>query len=281
MKRIPVLLLTFAALGALVAVVQHVQSRQARAALERERLQLVAHTQRARAEQAETKRQVEAARARAVAAAAKTKAAAGPAVAAASDARATAGMPARSPVAPAKPDPEMRRVRVQTFAGEQRMQFAPLLHRLGFTPGQRQAFDRINEEFYQAMLDEKLDASGRDAARGVRAEALRELFGAHHETWREANQQAMARGIVDGIIHQTFPSSGALNAAQADELTRIVAQHRLPAPGAGGSANFDWDRIIVEARTILADRQMEDFIAAVSHRRASDQMSAMAAQAKR
>ena len=91
----------------------------------------------------------------------------------------------------------------------------------------------------------------------------------------------MARGIVDGIIHQTFPSSGALNAAQADELTRIVAQHRVPASGAVGPASFDWDRIIGEARTILADRQMEDFIAAVSHRRASDQMSAMAAQSKR
>jgi hypothetical protein len=280
MKRVSVLLLTFAALGALVAVVKHMQSRQARAALEREQLQLVADTQRTLAEQTETKRQVEAARAHAIAAATKTKVAVGPVVAAASDARATAGTPAR-PVAPAKPDPEMRGVRVRTFAGEQRMQFAPLLHRLGFTPAQRQAFDRINEEFYQAMLDEKLDASGRDAARGVRAEALRELFGAHHETWREANQQAMARGIVDGIIHQTFPSSGALNAAQADELTRIVAQHRLPASGAGGPASLDWDRIIGEARTILADRQMEDFIAAVSYRRASDQMSAMAAQAKR
>ena len=110
---------------------------------------------------------------------------------------------------------------------------------------------------------------------------MRALFGTQHEAWREANQQAMARGIVDGIIHQTFPSSGALNAAQADELTRIVAQHRLPPSGAGGPVSFDWDRIIGEARTILADRQMEDFIAAVTHRRASDQMAAIAAQAKR
>jgi hypothetical protein len=175
----------------------------------------------------------------------------------------------------------MRRVRVQTFAGEQRMQFAALLHRLGFTSEQRQAFDRINEQFYQAMLDEKLDASGRDAARGIRAEALRELFGASHEAWLEANRQQMARGIVDQIVLQTFPSSGALNAAQADELTRIVAQHRVPASGASGPAGYDWDRIIGEARTILADRQMEDFIAAVTHRRASDQMSAMARNAKR
>jgi hypothetical protein len=52
MKRIPVLLLTSAAIGALVAVVLHVQSRQARTALERERLQLLADTQQARAEQA-------------------------------------------------------------------------------------------------------------------------------------------------------------------------------------------------------------------------------------
>ncbi len=279
MKRSSVLLLMIAAVGAIVAVVQHVQSRHARTALERERLQLVAHTRRTQAEQAETNRQMKAAQARAVAEASKTKAAT--AVAGASEPRATAGTPARSPVATAKLDPEMRRVRVQTFAGEQRMQFAALLHRVGFTAAQRQAFDRINEEFYHAMLDEKLDASVRELARGVRAEALRELFGPHHETWREANQQAMARGIVDGIIHQTFPSSGALNAAQADELTRIVAQHRLPATGAGGPARFDWDRIIDEARTILADRQMNDFTAAVTHRRASDQMSSMAAQAKR
>jgi hypothetical protein len=33
----------------------------------------------------------------------------------------------------------------------------------------------------------------------------------------------MARGIVDGIIHQTFPRSGALNTAQADELDPVVA----------------------------------------------------------
>lgn len=286
MRRIPILLLAFAAVGALVAVVQHLHSRQARAALERERLQLVADTQRARAEQADTKRQVETARARAVGAAntrATAEASAPTAIAPAGGAAAGAA-PAWSPVAavaPAPADPEMRRVRVLTFAGEQRMQFAALLHRIGFTPAQRQAFDRINEEFFRAMLDEKLDAAGRDAARGVRAEALRELFGDHHDTWREANQQAMARAIVDGIIHQTFPSSGALNAAQADELTRIVAQHRLPASGASGPARFDWDRIIAEARTILADRQMEDFIAAVSHRRASDQMAAMVAQAKR
>ena len=280
MKRTPVLLLAFAALGALVAVMQHLQSRSTRAALEHERLQLVAATQRAREEQVATKRQVEAARARAVAAAAKTNSGAGPTIAADSEAGLPAGPPTRPPVAPAQPDSELRRARVLTFAGEQRMQFSPLLYRLGFTPAQRQTFDRINEEYFQAMLDETLDAAGREVARGLRAEALRELFGSHHESWREANQQAMARGIVDGIVHQTFPSSGALNAAQADELTRIVAQHRLPASAARGPATFDWDRIIDEARTILADRQMEDFISAVSHRRASERMSALAAPAK-
>lgn len=281
MKRIPVLLLTLAMLGALVAVVQHVRSRQIRTVLERERQQLLAATRQAQAEQTETKRQLDAARARAAAAAAKTKAATEASVAAAANARAAAATPARPSIAPAKPDPEMRRVRVQTFAGEQRMQFAALLHRLGFTPAQRQAFDRINADFFRAMLDEKLDAAGRDVARGVRADAMRELFGVHHETWREANQQAVARAVVDGIIHQTFPSSGALTAAQADELTRIVEQHRLPPSDAGGPARFDWDRIISETRTILADRQMDDFIAAVSHRRATEQMSAIAARTKR
>lgn len=279
MKRTPVLMLTFALLGGLAAGVQHITSRQARDAFEQERLQFAAATQRAQTEQLEITRQLAAAHARA-AVARKTTATAGTMAAAVDPAAASAATPPRLPVAPAPLDPEMRQVRVRTFAGEQRMQFAPLLHRLGFTPAQRQAFDRINEEFFQAMLDEKVDAAGRDAARGVRAEAMRTLFGDHHETWRDANQQATARGIVDGIIHQTFPSSGALTAAQADELTRIVAQHRLPVPGAAGPARFDWDRIIGEARTILADRQMEDFVAAVNHRRASDQMATMAAQAK-
>jgi hypothetical protein len=72
-----------------------------------------------------------------------------------------------------------------------------------------------------------------------------------------------------------------LNAPQAENLTRIADQHRRPASGAGGPAGYDWDRIIDEARTILADGQMDDFITAVSHRRASDQTSAMAAPVKR
>lgn len=62
---------------------------------------------------------------------------------------------------------------------------------------------------------------------------------------------------------------------------RIKNLHRLLASGRGGPTGFDGNRIIAEARTVLAERQVEDFIAAVTHRRASDEMSAMVAQAKR
>jgi hypothetical protein len=279
MKRTPVILLALAALFALAAMLQHVQSRRLRAELEGERSRLLADTRRAQADAAEATRQVEAARTRAAAAAAPAKPiVAAPRPNAPANSAATAGTTA----APAAPDPEMRGVRVRNFAAEQRMQFEPLLHRLGFTAAQRQAFDRIQEKFYGAMVDEKLDAAARQQARDVRAAALRELFGDGHEAWLEANRQQSARAVVDQIIHQTFSSSGALNAAQADELTRIIGQHRRPTPGAtGGAASYDWDRIIGDARTILADRQMADFNAAVSFRRASDQMSAMQAQTKR
>lgn len=276
MRRTSALLLALAALVSVVGLVQHAQSRQQRLELEHDRLRLLAATQQAQAGTAETLRLVKAERARAMANAARSKV---PASAPRSD-PSTASTP--SPRVPAAPDPEIRRLRVQTFISEQRMQFAALLHRLGFTPAQWQAFDRLQGEFYHAMLDEKRDAAGRQVARDARSAALRELFGSNHDAWLEANRQQSARAIVDQIVHQTFPSSGALNAAQADELTRIVAQHRAkgPANARPDAADYDWGRIMDDARTVLADRQMEDFTAAVSYRRASDQMSAMAAPAK-
>ena len=72
-------------------------------------------------------------------------------------------------------------------------------------------------------------------------------------------------------------SSG--TSAQADELTRIVGQRRIPsAKEPAGAVRYDWDRIIVDARLLLADRQMEDFIAAIEYRRASEKMAALAAK---
>lgn len=273
MRRTPFALLAFATFVAAVGFVQHLPSRQRRHELERERLRLLADTQGVRASTAELGRQRERELARATAAAA----------------RSAAGAPAQLPAAapksplpaatPRPPDAGETRLRVQTFVGEQRMQFAALLHRLSFAPAQRQAFDRIQEEFHTAMLDGNLAASGRELARNARSAALLELFGANHDAWLEANRQQAARAIVDQIVHQTFPSSGALNAAQADELTRIVAQHRLPPSNAGGSGGYDWERIVHDAHTVLADRQLGPFTAAVNFRRASDQMSAMAAQA--
>lgn len=281
MRRTPALLLALAALCSVVAIVQHLQSRQRRAALERERLRLLADTQSARALTAETTRQVEAERTRAAAAVTRPKVPA-PASTPRAATPAASAANARPPATPASSDPSLPPLRTQVFVSEQRMQFSALLHRLGFTSVQRQSFDRIQEEFHRAMLDETLDAAGRQRMRDARSAALRELFGANHEAWLEANRHQSARAIVDQIVHQTFPSSGALNAAQADELTRMVAQHRTKGSAADrpDAADYDWERITAEARTILADRQLADFAAAVSYRRASDQMSTMAAQAK-
>jgi hypothetical protein len=283
MNRLRVSFLGFAALGLVFALMQHVRSVRTCADLERERLQLVAATQQVQATLAAAAPPTAAADPDTVAPASQPKAVGRIAVARTTRELETSAVSATAvgPSASSPALPEMRALRVQVFASEQRMQFAALLHRLGFSAAQRQAFDRIQETYYAAMLDETLEATGRDAARDVRAGALRELFGPHHDAWFQANQQQRARAIVDQIVHQTFPSSGALNAAQADEVTRIVAENRRADSGAAGSGGYNWDRIISEARTILADRQMDDFVAAVTHRRASDEMAAMAAKAKR
>jgi hypothetical protein len=124
--------------------------------------------------------------------------------------------------------------------------------------------------------------TARQQARQARDTQLQELFGANYDQWIEANRHEPARAIVAQIVQQTFQSSGALTTAQADELTRIVAQHRIPLSKQTGARQFhyDWDQIITDAHSLLADRQREAFITAIEYRRASEAMSAMAAKQK-
>jgi hypothetical protein len=190
--------------------------------------------------------------------------------------------PAPRPTPPAAPpSSELRALQVQTHVAEQRLRFTALLIRLGFTAEKLQAFDRINDACQQVQLDESQSAAARQQARATRDAQLQELFGAHHDAWLDANRDQPARAVVAQIVQQTFQSSGALMAEQAHELTRIVARHRLDAPASGGHTPYDWDKIITDAHPLLVDQQREDFIAAVAYRRASEKMSAMAAQAKR
>ena len=181
------------------------------------------------------------------------------------------------------PNPELRRLQVQAFVSDQRLRFAALLNRLGFTTEKLQAFDRIQGSWQQVMLDDSQPEAVRQQARTTRDAQLRELFGPHYEFWVDANRNQPARAIVAQIVQQTFQSSGALTTAQAEELTRIVAQHRVPPSieAGAGQPSYDWDRIISDAQSILADRQREDFIAAIEYRRASDKMAAMAAKKNR
>jgi hypothetical protein len=192
----------------------------------------------------------------------------------------TATSRTKSAVVP--PGPELRRLQVQTFVNEQRLRFAELLKRLHFTSEDRQAFDRIHGAYQQAMVDNTQTDAARQQARQARDTQLQELFGANYDQWIEANRHEPARAIVAQIVQQTFQSSGALTTAQADELTRIVAQHRIPPSKETGARQFhyDWDQIITDAHSLLADRQREAFITAIEYRRASEAMSAMAAKQK-
>ena len=192
-----------------------------------------------------------------------------------------AGPAARPTPAAASPNPELRAWQVQAYVSDRRLRFAALLTRLGFTDEKRQAFDLIHAACQQVVLDETQPEAVRRQARETRDAQLKELFGPPYAQWLEAERHDPARAVVAQIVQQTFQSSGALTTAQAEELTRLVAQHRLPsAKGGGGMAGHDWDSIIADSRALLADRQREDFIAAVEYRRASEKMSAMAAKKK-
>jgi hypothetical protein len=192
------------------------------------------------------------------------------------------GTPAPRPKpAVAPPNPELRSWQVQAYVSDRRLRYAALLTRLGFTDEKRQAFDQIHAACQRVLLDETQPEAVRRQARATRDAQLKELFGPRYEQWVEAEQNDPARAIVAQIVRQTFQSSGALTTAQAEELTRLVAQHRLaPAKGAAGLPRQDWDRIIADSQALLADRQREDFIAAIEFRRATEKMSAMAAKKK-
>ncbi len=189
--------------------------------------------------------------------------------------------PPKPPVIP--PNSELRRLQVQAFVSDQRLRYAGLLKRVGFTQEKLQVFDRILGSWQQVMLDNPQSEAVRQHARETRDTQLKELFGSHYEQWVDANRNEPARAIVAEIVQKTFQGSGALTTAQAEELTRIVAQHRIPPPKAPGgtSPGYDWDRIVSDAESLLADRQIDDFIAAIEYRRATDRMSAIAAKKKR
>lgn len=270
------LFLSLAAAATLAAGLHHWQARRTQARLEAERTRAAAGVAETRRLHDETSQRIAAARSELEALLAERANRPRPDVAK----PAPSAPPPKSTLVAASP--ELRRLQVQAFVSDQRLRFAALLERVGFSAGQLQQFDAIHAAHQQAMLESAPTDAVRQQARQARDAQLQELFGPAHDDWLEANRHQPARAIVDQIVQQTFQSSGALTTAQADELTRIVAQHRLAPPQgvAPGPARHDWDQIIADARSILADRQMDDFVAAIEFRRASDKMSALAAKRK-
>jgi hypothetical protein len=178
------------------------------------------------------------------------------------------------------PKSDLLEWQVQAYISEQRLRYARLLKRLGLAPEDLHAFDRIQGAYRKLMVDPTQNAAARKQAAQTRDDQLKALFGANHEQWVEAQRNEPARFVVSQIVQQTFQGSGALTTTQAEELEQIVAQHRLPASAApgGNRSGYDWDQIAAEAQSILADQQQKDFLVAIEYRRASEQMSAMAAK---
>lgn len=196
---------------------------------------------------------------------------------------AASGSSARPSAKPAitNPSPELREMQVRAFVSEQRLRFAATLKRLAPDARKPGEFDRIQRDYQQALLEESQTAAGRQQARETRDAELKELFGPDYEQWAEANRTDPARGVVTEIVRITFPSSGALTTTQADELTRIVDRHRVSEKAkGGGQARYDWDAIIEQGGAVLDPQQKDDFAAAIRFRRASEEMSALAASKK-
>jgi hypothetical protein len=265
-------------MGAVVAVIgvgwyhRHSMQTQSRAEAERRRFEDAAIDAQG---QIQTARQETAALAREMAASRP------PGAAGATDAALASPAPKPKPPA-ARASPELREMQVRAFVSEQRLRFAATLKRLAPDARKPGEFDRIQGECQRTLLDESQTDAGRQQARQTRDARLKELFGPDYEQWAEANRSDPARALVAEIVHRTFQSSGALTTTQADELTRIVGVHRV-SPGkaaGGGQAHYDWDAIVAEAGTVLDPLQQDDFATAVRLRRASDEMSALAAPKK-
>jgi hypothetical protein len=180
------------------------------------------------------------------------------------------------------PSEDLLRLQEQAYVSEQRLRYAALLKRLGFTPEKLSAFDDIQRAYQTALSTGPRTEDAQRQALEAREAQLQPLFGAEFAQWTNAYREQPARAIVNQIVQQTFQGSGALTTGQADELIRIVAQYRNAPVKEGGAAqpSYDWDKIVTEASTVLADRQIADFITAIEFRRASEKMSALATKKK-
>jgi len=178
---------------------------------------------------------------------------------------------------PATMTPELRRLQVQAFVSDQRLRYAGFLKHAGLDGTQLQAFDRIVGACQEVFLDPTQDSAARQEARRVRDAELEGLFGAGFEAWQEAARTEPARFKLSQIVQQMFASAGTLTTGQTTELTRVLAENRTP-PSGGMPEQYDWDAVIVSARSILSPAQHDAFATAVEFRRASEKMSALTAR---
>jgi hypothetical protein len=270
------LLISAATIAASAAALYHRQAARVQSQLEKDTQHLRSEIAEARRLSGQTERDIATLRVELQALTAARSAPSPAAVVRTTAAVAPAAPPAKAAVVPL--DPELRQLQVQAFVAEQRLRFGALLKRLGFGPEELEAFERIQNEYRQATLDDAVAEGERQQAVQRRNAQLKELFGPAYDQWAEANRVHPARVVVDQIVQQTFQSSGALTSVQADELTRIIGAHR--SQEGRGQVRYDWDNIIADAGTILNAPQTEAFAAAIQFRRATEKMTAMAATRK-
>jgi hypothetical protein len=270
------LLISAATIAAFVAALCHRQTARVQSQLEKDTQHLRSEIAEARRWSGQAERDIVTLRAELQALTAARSAPPSSAVVRSPAAVAPAAPAAKPAVVPL--DPELRQLQVQAFVAAQRLRFGALLKRLGFGPEELQAFERIQNEYRQATIDDAVTEGERQQAVQLRNARLKELLGPGYDQWVEANRVHPARVVVEQIVQQTFQSSGALTSVQADELTRIVGAHR--SQEGRGQVRYDWDNIIADAGRILNAPQTEAFTAAIQFRRATEKMTAMAASKK-
>jgi hypothetical protein len=187
--------------------------------------------------------------------------------------------------------PALREMAVTAYVDDQRLMFTGLLGKLGFTPEQMQRFDAIQADYVQgtlqaaALAEEQHLAANAPALAAMRRQAdqardaaYQTLFGPAYPQWIQENSTLPARQLVSQIAQQNFPGAGALSGSQADQLTGILAANTVKDPAntrSGGSTNYDWDAVLLQASSVLKPEQLEGFKTGVELHLAQTYMSAI------
>ena len=192
--------------------------------------------------------------------------------------------------------PEYVALYIQYFRNDLRLKYGPLYHQLGFSPEQISEFEAALVEQKEAIGDvfnatrsqglayndpvlAKLIAPAQQDAE----EKLKTVLGEAGEIEFKAYKKTFnARPSVDALAAALYYTEAPLTAQQADQLVQLVAANTgkgsVTATGDTNYAPIDWDKVTMQARTILSSTQLEGLQVVADNQRLAAKLSMLASQ---